>query len=125
MSNPPERRVTLGSAPQEWLADHSFKFADYSFFDSSAERCHHRQGPGGHRREAARACAGHGYDDWRRGLTCRLGLADSGAPAWLSATRAAKFASSIALTVCSAPSSSRPMTSWFPIAPAAPAGTLE
>src|SRR5450755_1800210 len=91
----------------------------------SAERCHHRQGPGGHRREAARACAGHGYDDWRRGLTCRLGLADSGAPAWLSATRAAKFASSIALTVCSAPSSSRPMTSWFPIAPAAPAGTLE
>jgi len=34
MSNPPERRVTLGSAPQEWLADHSFKFADYSFFDT-------------------------------------------------------------------------------------------
>ena len=43
----------------------------------------------------------------------------------LSATSAAKSASSIALTVCSAPSSNRSMTSWFPIAPAAPVGLPE
>src|SRR5664280_259508 len=90
-----------------------------------AQRGAHRQGPRGHRREAARARAGHGHDDRRCGLACRLGVADSGTSAWLSATRAAKSASGIALTVCSAPSSSRPTTSWFPITPAAPAGTLE
>ena len=77
------------------------------------------------RPEAARARAGHGHDDRRCGLASRLGVADSGTSAWLSATRAAESASSIALPVCSAPSSSRPTTFWFPITPAAPAGTLE
>ena len=86
------------------------------------QRGHHHQGARGHRHEAARARARHGFDDRRRGLACRLGLVGSGAPAWLSATGAAKSASSIALIVCSAPSSNRPMTSWFPIAPAAPVG---
>jgi hypothetical protein len=32
--NRPESRVALGSETQKPLADHSFKFADYSFFDS-------------------------------------------------------------------------------------------
>jgi hypothetical protein len=60
MSNPPERRVTLGSAPQEWLADHSFKFADYSFFDIC-----YRHEPRNHeaalaRRVAVASRTGHG-----------------------------------------------------------------
>ena len=38
-----------------------------------AERGHHRQGARGHRGEAARARAGHGLDDRRCGLACRLG----------------------------------------------------
>jgi len=44
-SKSPERRVTLGSAPRRWLADHSFKFADHSFFDTygSNSRCPGRQ----------------------------------------------------------------------------------
>jgi len=89
------------------------------------QRSHHRQGARGHRHEAARARACHGFDDRRRGLACCLGIAGSGAPAWLSAARAAQSASSIASIVCSAPSSNRSTTSWFQIAPAAPAGPAE
>ncbi|WP_211333170.1 hypothetical protein [Pseudorhodoferax soli] len=33
-----ESRVALGFAPQKRLVAHSFKFADYSFFDSSVTR---------------------------------------------------------------------------------------
>jgi len=90
-----------------------------------AQRGHDRQGARGHRGEATRACAGHGFDDRRCGLARRRGLAESGASACLSATSAAKSTLSIALIVCSAPSSNRSTTSWFPIAPAAPVGTLE
>ena len=90
-----------------------------------AERGHDHQGARGHRGEAALARAGHRFDDRRCRLTRRLGLAESGAPGCLSAARAAKSTSSIALTVCSAPSSNRSTTSWFPIAPAAPVGARE
>ena len=89
------------------------------------QRGRHRQGARGHRDEAARARARHGFDDRRRRLACCLGIAGSGAPAWLSAARAAQSASSIASIVCSAPSSNRSTTSWFRIAPAAPAGPAE
>jgi hypothetical protein len=90
-----------------------------------AQRGHDHQGTRGHRGEVASACARYRFDDWRRRRSRCLSTVESGAPGCLSAASAAKSNSSIALTVCSLPSSNRSTTSWFQIAPAVPAGARE
>ena len=114
-----DRRVRPVSTPSVSLlaggAGHRASSAD-----RRTERGHYPQGARRHRREAALARTRHGLDDRRCDLARCLGSTGPGAPAWLIASAAAKSTSSIALTVCWASSSSRSMTSWFPIAPAAP-----
>jgi retron-type reverse transcriptase len=129
----PRRRVGGGDADRavRLVATSSLSLSAGSPIDQASGagigtlRGDHRQGARGHSHEVARSRPRHRFDDRRRGLACRLGLVGAGASAWLSATGVAKFVSSIAMTVCSAPSSNRPMTSWFPIAPVAPTGLAE
>lgn len=91
----------------------------------SAQSLHHCQDTRRHRCRAARTCPYHRRNDERRGRACNLGIAEAGVWTWLSVGLTAKFAWSIALIVCLRPSLNKSMTSWFPIAPAAPVGHAE